>query len=425
MSKVFALIDANSFYCSCERVFDPRLEKRPVIVLSNNDGCAVARTSEAKALGIDMGAPFFKIRDLCCKNNVAVFSSNYTLYGDMSARMNQVYRMFTPDIEIYSIDESFLDFTAFQGRDLEAYARELRHTVRQWTGLPTCVGLAPTKTLAKLANWTAKHVPDMGGVCDMTDRTKREALMRVIPVSEVWGVGRASTAKLEKIGVKTALDLASLDPALGRQILTVVGERLIHELRGTCCISLEQEAPLKKGTAVTRMFGHRITDINELMEPMSFFAARLAEKLRKDDLGTNSITAFFHSSPHDEGTYHYEQGTVCLPEATNDSTVLIRAVRRIVESRYKRGVRYFKGGVTSMDLVLIGKSQGVLFDHLSDPQSQNLMNAVDKLNRKYGRGSLKFATTGNQVKKGWSTQFNFKSPAYTTRLEELPVACAV
>ncbi len=424
MSQVFALIDANSFYCSCERVFDPRLNNRPVIVLSNNDGCAVARTPEAKALGIDMGAPFFKIRELCKKENVAVFSSNYTLYGDMSARSNQVYKMFTPDIEVYSIDESFLDFSGFQTRDLAVYGRELRQTVKQWTGLPTCVGIAPTKTLAKLANWTAKHVPDMQGVCDMTDRRKREALMRVIPVSEVWGVGRASTAKLNNMGVKTVWDLAELDPALGRQVLTVVGERLIHELRGTMCIALEQEAPLRKGCAVTRMFGHRITERDEIMEPMSFFAARLAEKLRKYDLGTNSITAFFHSSPHDAGPYHYEQGTVSFPEVTNDSSVLIRAVRRVVEAKYKRGVKYFKGGVMSMDLVGVEKAQRVLFDSLEAPQSESLMTAMDKINRKYGRGALKHATTGTQVKKGWSTQFNYKSPSYTTRMEELPKARA-
>src|SRR4051812_24478966 len=214
-----ALIDGNAFYCSCERVFDPKVRKRPVIVLSNNDGCAVARTSEAKALGIKMGQPYFMIRDLCRREGVAVFSSNYTLYGDISARMNTVYRQFSPEVETYSIDESFLDLSGFGRRDLAALARDLRETVRKWVGIPTCVGLGSTKTLAKLANWIAKQVPELGGVCDLTEPAAYDHWLVRVPVEEVWGIGPASARKLQAMGVESAADLRDLDPRPVRQAL--------------------------------------------------------------------------------------------------------------------------------------------------------------------------------------------------------------
>ncbi|WP_352892875.1 Y-family DNA polymerase [Mesorhizobium sp. M0984] len=215
VGRVYALIDGNSFYCSCERAFAPALNGRPVIVLSNNDGCAVARTPEAKALGIAMGAPFFKIRDLCRKNQVAVFSSNYTLYGDMSRRMNEIYHQFAPEVEVYSIDESFLDITGLGGGNYVAYGQQLRQTVRTWTGIPTCVGIGPTKTLAKLANRTAKNHPELNGVCDFSDRATREKYLPATPVGELWGVGAASAAKLKAIGVETVGQLRALEPKQG------------------------------------------------------------------------------------------------------------------------------------------------------------------------------------------------------------------
>ncbi len=226
--RVIALIDGNSFYCSCERVFDPALERRPVIVLSNNDGCAVARTAEAKALGIRMGEPYFKIKDLCRRERVVVFSSNYAFYGDFSRRMNEIYRQWSPDVEVYSIDESFLDLTGFAGRNRTAMARDLRETVRQWVGIPTCVGLGPTKTLAKLANHIAKKHADLDGMCDLTDAAARAAWLPRVAVEETWGVGQASAAKLRGLGVETVADLAALEPRTARMLMTVTGERIVH-----------------------------------------------------------------------------------------------------------------------------------------------------------------------------------------------------
>ncbi len=252
--RAIALIDGNSFYCSCERVFDPKLARVPVIVLSNNDGCAIARTTEAKALGIKMGAPYFMIRDMCQRQGVRVFSSNYTLYGDMSARINAIYRDATPEVEVYSIDESFLDLTAFTRRDRVALARDIRATVRAWTGIPTCVGLGPTKTLAKLANHIAKSVPELDGVCDLTDPAAYDHWLCRIRVGELWGVGRASLAKLEALGIDTVADLRDVDPRPVRKALTVVGERMIHELRGVSCLGLDLVPARRKGCAVTRSF---------------------------------------------------------------------------------------------------------------------------------------------------------------------------
>ena len=301
MSRAIALIDGNSFYCSCERVFDPKLARVPVIVLSNNDGCAIARTAEAKALGIRMGEPWFKIRDLCKRQGVRVFSSNYTLYGDMSARTNAVYRDFAPRVEIYSIDESFLDLSDVQPARRLELARDLRATVRAWTGIPTCIGIGPTKTLAKLANHIAKKVPDLDGVCDLTDPVAYDHWLCRISVEEVWGIGRASLGKLEAMGVDTVADLRDLDPRPVRKAMTVVGERIIHELRGLSCLPLELMPAQRKGCAVTRSFSARVTEREVLEQAVAAHATRLGEKLRRGGLGTSHVTVFYHTSTHDRG----------------------------------------------------------------------------------------------------------------------------
>ena len=284
---VVALIDGNAFYCSCERVFEPKIKTRPVIVLSNNDGCAVARTTEAKALGIRMGEPFFKIRDLCRREGVAVYSSNYTLYGDISRRMNEVYRQFSPGVEVYSIDESFLDLSGFERRDIVTLARDLKETIRKWVGIPTCVGLGPTKTLAKLANHVAKWVPELDGVCDLTNPVHYDRWLTRVPVEEVWGVGPASVRKLQATGVESAADLRDIDPRPIRKALTVVGERIIYELRGVPCLSLELLAARRKGIVVTRSFSSRVEHLDAVLEILSAHASRLGEKLRRGSLGTD------------------------------------------------------------------------------------------------------------------------------------------
>lgn len=271
MTRVIALSDGNCFYCSCERVFEPALEGRPLIVLSSNDGNAIARTPEAKALGIKMGDPYFQIRDLCRREGVVVRSSNYALYGAMSRRVNAVYEQFAPHVQVYSIDESFIDLTGFP--DPAGHVRQMRQTVRRWTGIPTCVGLGPTKTLAKVANHTAKKNAAFDGVCDLTDAALRAAVLSATAVEDVWGVGPASAAKLQRLGVKTAADLRDMDPRLARQVLSVVGERIVHELRGQPCLSWEEAPSGRKGCAVTRSFGQPLTSMQDVSEAVAGFAS--------------------------------------------------------------------------------------------------------------------------------------------------------
>lgn len=425
MSRAYALIDGNSFYCSCERVFDPKLNKVPVIVLSNNDGCAVARTTEAKALGIKMGAPHFLIRDLCRREGGRVFSSNYALYGDMSGRMNDVYRRFAKDIEVYSIDESFLDLSDARPADRVELARDLQGTVGRWTGIPTCVGIGPTKTLAKLANHIAKTVSDLKGVCDLTDLAKRAAWMEQVKLEEVWGIGPASARKLRAQGCDTVADVAALDPRPARAALTVVGERLIYELRGVAAMSFGSVAPTRKGCAVTRSFSRRIEDRSTMEEAVASHAARLGEKLRSGGLGTDHITVFFHTSEHDEGNPQRSISTVVtLPEATSDTRILVKAATWGVRRVWRDGFRYSKAGIVTTDLVPLALSQRALIGAFDRERGGALMDAMDACNRRWGRGSVVPAAAGFAPRRAWSTKFEMRSPRYTTRIDELPVVRA-
>ena len=419
MTRALALIDGNSFYCSCERVFAPQLATRPVIVLSNNDGCAVARTAEAKSLGIRMGAPFFQIRDLCRREGVAVFSSNYTLYGDMSRRMNAIYHRFSPKVEVYSIDESFLDLSDVAGAARMPLARELRATVRQWTGIPTCVGIGPTKTLAKLANWVAKHHPELGGVCDFTDEDLRTAMMAQIPVAELWGVGRASAAKLARVGVTTVAGLRDMPPPLARQLLTVVGERIVHELNGTACLALETAPPQRKGIAVTRSFGRPIATLEEMREAIALYATRAAEKLRRHGVAAVTGQVFMHTSAFNGDPWCHAGRTLSLLEPTNDTHDLVRAATRAAEEAWRDGFRFVKAGIVLTELVPIEGVQRSLLAAIDRDRRDRLMQALDEVNRRHGRGTLYPAALG--VGRRWATKFEQKSPCYTTRLDELPI----
>lgn len=416
-----ALIDGNSFYCSCERVFDAKLERRPVIVLSNNDGCAVARTTEAKALGIKMGQPMFQIRDLCRQNNVAVFSSNYALYGDMSRRMNSVYQGFSPDIEIYSIDESFLDVTHLPIRDRTAWGSDLRATTRQWTGIPCSVGIGPTKTLAKLANKASKKLA--AGVLDLSDPAEQARVMAEFPVGDVWGIGRASQLKLAALGIQFAGQLRDMDPKLARQLMTVVGEKIIHELNGIPCIALEAVAPQRQGCAVTRSFGTRVTTKVEMEQAVAGYATRLGEKLRRHGLATDHVTVFMHTSRfNDDEPQRSVSLTVDMPEATNDSLTLIKAARRAVDTLWLSGFRYSKAGIITQDLVPPPIPQRALFDNLDHERAAKVMAAMDEANRRWGRATVvPAATMGGPVKsQTFTTKFEMRSPRFTTRWDELP-----
>jgi len=419
----FALIDGNSFYCACERVFDPSLKDRPVIVLSNNDGCAVARTPEAKALGIKMGAPYFKIRDLCDKERVAVFSSNYALYGDMSARMNAIYRDVAPEVEIYSIDESFLSLGIIPPHERVTFSRDLRAKVLKWTGIPTCVGIGPTKTLAKLANHIAKSNSGLGGVCDLTSAEERKYWLPRVAISEVWGVGAASQRKLAQMGVKTASCLASLDSSVARKLMTVVGEKTVLELRGVSCLALEAVAPQRKGCAVTRSFGRKVTQLSDMLEAVATHATRGAEKLRRHGLEAGHITVFMHTSPFAEGPPHSASRTVHFPEPTADTIDLIRATGRAVKDIFRPGYGYAKSGIIMEDLVEAGSSPRSLFDTRDREKSEALMQAYDAINQRFGRGSVTAASAAAKDST-WQTKFEMCSPRYTTVLEDLPQAIA-
>ncbi|WP_375455634.1 Y-family DNA polymerase [uncultured Methylobacterium sp.] len=429
MSRAIALVDGNAFYCSCERVFDAKLAGVPVIVLSNNDGCAIARTVEAKALGIRMGEPWFKIRALCRAQGVRVFSSNYVLYGDMSARANAVYRGFSPAIEIYSIDESFLDLSDVPGDRRVELARDLRATVRAWTGIPTCVGIGATKTLAKLANHIAKRIAPLGGVCDLTDPEAYDHWLCRIPAGEVWGIGRASLARLEAMGVDTVADLRDLDPRPVRQSLTVVGERIVHELRGLSCLPLGLMPAQRKGCAVTRSFSARVEDRPTLEQAVAAHATRLGEKLRREELGTTHVTVFYHTSEHDCGApMRSVSTTVTLPEATNDTLALIRAalhgVARTWRDQGARPWRYSKAGVITTDLMRLADSPRALIGGLDRERSGALMAAIDACNVRFGRGTVVPARAGPAETRTWSTKFEMRTPRYTTQVGELPVAHA-
>lgn len=413
----FALVDCNNFYVSCERVFQPKLEGVPVLVLSNNDGCAIARSAEVKALGVKMGEPYFKLRPLIREHRIQIRSSNYALYGDMSARVDSVLADFAATIENYSIDESFLDLTSMPG-DLVAYGREVRATVKRWTGIPTCVGIGPTKTLAKLANAIAKDRPDMAGVCDLRLPEARAALLPTMSAGKVWGIGPAYVERLRAMGIATAADLAAMEPPLARELLTVVGQRTVLELRGVACISLELEPPPKKVTAVTRSFGKAVTTLAEMREAVSFYATRAGEKLRRAGQAAGHMSVFMHTNRFNDDPRRSASGAVRFAEPTNDTTALVAGALRVAKAIWRDGFRYSKAGVILTDLTAAGRGQAALFTE--DRRDPRLMLAMDRINQKMGRGTLFPAAAGTHRK--WFLKAEHHSPRYTTRWEDLPRA---
>lgn len=417
--RTFALSDGNSFYCSCERVFEPALERTPLVVLSNNDGCAIARTSEAKALGVRMGDPWFKIRDWCRAQGIVARSSNYTLYGDMSRRVNDVYRRFADQVEIYSIDESFLDFTDLP--DPVAAAREMRRTVRRWTGIPTCVGLGPTRVLAKAANHLAKKHPELDGVCDLSGPAARDRLLPLLPVGDVWGVGRASASRLVNAGVRTAAELRAMDARLARSMLTVTGERLVRELNGIRCQDLEVTPPVRKGIAVTRSFGRPVETLAEMLQATTFYATRAGEKLRRHGVLASHLQVFFHTSRFAAGPARSVSGVATMLEPTSDTLELVRAAAQATRRLWEGGYRYAKAGVILEDLTRPDEAPRALLER-ADPRREALMTALDDINARFGRSALFPGSTGLQ--RAWTLKADMRSPAYTSRLTEVPTVWA-
>lgn len=418
---MFALVDVNSFYASCETAFRPDLKGRPVVVLSNNDGCVIARNAEAKRAGVKMGDPYFKQRDLFRRYGVVCFSSNYELYADMSSRVMSTLEAMSPRCEIYSIDEAFCDLTGVRNcRVLQEFGQELKDAVYQNTGLAVGVGIAQTKTLAKLANHAAKKWQrQTGGVVDLSNLDRQRKLMAALPVDEVWGVGRRISKKLEAMGIKTVLDLADTDMHFIRKHFNVVLERTVRELRGEPCLELEEFAPVKQEIVCSRSFGERITDYDVMRQAICSYASRATEKLRGEHQYCRFISTFVKTSPFAlNEPYYGNSASVKLLTPTQDSRDIIAAATRSLDAIWKDGHRYQKGGVMLGDFFSQGIAQLNLFDdNAPRAGSEKLMEVLDHLNAKGGRGTLYFA--GQGIQQQWAMKREMLSPRYTTRYEDL------
>lgn len=417
---MFALCDVNSFYASCETVFRPDLKGRPVVVLSNNDGCVIARSAEAKPF-VKMGEPYFKQKDQFRRQGVICFSSNYELYADMSNRVMTTLEELSPWCEIYSIDEAFCDLTGVRNcRNLTDFGREIRETVLRRTHLTVGVGIAQTKTLAKLANHAAKQWQrQTGGVVDLSNIEKQRKLMGALPIDEVWGIGRRISKKLEAMGIKTVLQLADTDIRFIRKHFNVVLERTVRELRGEPCLSLEEFAPVKQEIVCSRSFGGRITEYYEMRQAICSYASRAAEKLRGEHQYCRFISAFVKTSPFAlNEPYYGNSASVKLLTPTQDSRDIIAAATRCLDAIWKDGYRYQKAGVMLGDFYSQGVAQLNLFDdNAPRPNSEKLMEVLDHLNAKDGRGTLYFAGQGIQT--AWQMKRDMLSPRYTTRFSDL------
>ncbi|WFC42306.1 Y-family DNA polymerase [Pseudoxanthomonas sp. SE1] len=413
---MFGLVDGNNFYASCERVFDPAIRQKPVIVLSNNDGCAIARSAEAKALGIKMGQPIHLVPPTL-RRQLVVRSANFALYGDMSDRVVAILRESAPRVEVYSIDESFIDLAGI--RDREAFARDLRERVQRWTGIPNCIGIAPTKTLAKLANKLAKKGD---GVVMLSSREAQRSALDDFPVSDVWGVGHQWTAKLAPLGITTAGHLRDAPTDLILEKFGVVMTRTQRELRGTPCVGLEDIEPDRKQIMVSRSFAARVEDHEAVAQAMATFAVRACEKMRRRGLVTAAIGVFASTdSFRPELKQHHPARTVNLPTSTGDTRIVLATVRQLLRGMLRPGYGYKKAGVNLMDLGRPSELQGDLFAPTIAGDDE-LMSVVDRINRRFGRGAAGFGASAWQPKPAWGMRQQMLSPNYTTSFRDLPRA---
>lgn len=423
-SPVFALVDVNNFYVSCERVFNPKLEGVPMVVLSNNDGCAVARSAEAKALGVKMGEPWHKLKDLAKQHGILAYSSNYTLYGDMSQRAVEVLSTFTPNLEVYSVDESFLQIESV----LKLYSsatdmgQQMRERMRQWLGLPVCVGIGPTKTLAKLANHMAKKMPQFNGVCDLhaIPRAERVKMMAEIDVGEVWGVGRRVATRLNEMGIYSVLELRNAKPAEMRKHFNVVLERTCQELRGVPCLELEDVAPDKQQIMSSKSFGQPVTEVADLCEAISAYVERAAQKLRAQKSLAGGLHVFLRTNPFDPKAAQYSANHhVSFGVPTDDTRFISDTAVQVIKYLFKPGFVYKKAGV-----MLTGLSEKTSYQHdlfadvAGQSKSAKLMKALDEINGRFGRDSLICASSG--FDRRWAMKCSNRSPKYTTAWAELP-----
>ncbi len=422
MQRAFALVDCNNFYVSCERLFQPRLEGRPVVILSNNDGIVVSRSQEVKDLGVRMGVPWFQLKDLAKRHGIIALSSNYTLYADISNRVMRLLSQYCPGQEIYSIDESFLDLTGIA--DLTCYAQAMRANIKRCVGIPVCVGIAPSKTLAKLANHVAKKQKQFHGVCEFNAMTARELdnLFAKIEVGEVWGVGRRSAERLQQMGINTVLELKYSPAKRVRAEFGVVMERIVAELNGETCIGLDEITPPRQQIICSRSFGLYVSLLEDLEQAVIAYTTRAAEKLRDQQSLAGGIQVYIRTNPHKESEPQY-QPTTLLPlfEPTDDTRLLCRAALSGLRQIYRSGYAYQKAGVILTGIIPASARPRTLFeDTAAQQKSTSLMAALDRINRRMGSGTMQLL--GEGVRKGWAMRRGSMSQRYTTEWDELAVA---
>ncbi len=415
---MFALIDCNNFYVSCERVFNPKLNNKPLVVLSNNDGCAISRSNEAKALGIPMGAPAFKYERVFRKNKVEVFSSNFPLYGDMSSRVMSILSKFTPNIEIYSIDEAFLKFNGFQNYDLESYCQKIKDTVMKWTGIPVSIGVAPTKALAKIANRISKKFPKQTkGVYLINSEEKRIKGLKWLKIQDVWGIGFKHAERLKNIKINTAYNFTNLEDNWVRTNMSVVGVRLKKELEGKSVLDLEEVRSPKKAIATTRSFEGTITDYEKIKERISTFAICCAEKLRAQNSNCNSIYVFVRSNKFQKNKPQYRNGILMtIPFSTNSNIIISKYAIEGLKKIFKKGIDYKKAGTIVMGLDSSTNYQINLFEN-ENPKHIDLMKTIDFIQKKEGQSKIKLAS--QDLTKRWKMKQEKLSPNYTCKVNEI------
>ena len=415
-TKKIALIDCNSFYVSCERLFNPKIRKKPVVVLSNNDGCIISRSNEAKALGIKMGEPYFKEKEIIVKNNVQVFSSNYSLYGDISRRVMRTLKRFNSDIEIYSIDEAFLDLSNYSDKEVEKVGHEIRSIVLKWTGIPTSIGIAKTKTLSKVANHIAKK--KQSGVVSLIGIKNIDPILEKVEINDVWGVGRQLTKFYHKNGIYNAKQLKNKSNSWIKKNSNVLGSRTAMELRGISCIDLETTVSKRKSCVVSRSFGKRVESFQQLKEAIANYSLNASEKIRSESLVTKSITVFIRTSPFQNRFGFYSNSkTIDLPIATNNSIEIVKTALNALEAIFKNGYRYQKSGVMLSHLSDSSNNKN-LFSSEKDEKINNLMKSIDNTNYRYGRSTLSLASAG--VQKRWNMRKEYSSKIDTADFYSLP-----
>ena len=415
-TKKIALIDCNSFYVSCERLFNPKIRNKPVVVLSSNDGCIISRSTEAKALGIKMGEPYFKAKDIIVKNNVHVFSSNYSLYGDLSRRVMRTLKRFNSEIEIYSIDEAFLDLSNFPDNEIEHVGKEIRSIVLQWTGIPTSIGIAKTKTLSKVANHIAKKTES--GIVSLIGIKDIDPILEKVEVNDIWGVGKQLTKFFIKNGINNAKQLKNISNTWIKKNSNVLSSRTAMELRGIPCIDLETTSSKRKSCVVSRSFAKKVEKLQELQESITGYCLNAAEKIRSESLIAKSITVFIRTSPfQNQFAYYSNSKTIDLPMATDNSIEIVKTALTGLKDIFKNGYRYQKAGIMLSGLSDLQGSKN-LFSSLKDDKIKNLMKTIDNTNYKFGRSTLSLASAG--INKRWNIKRQHYSKIDTSDFHCLP-----